>query len=139
MTPEQMYNEAVLLNSKGRHAVPASYFKLAAVSAAEHFIDIKKTTVRGAIFIEGDERGLLELSYDSVEMREDVIELARGPRSYFRPEYFGWSVTLPIEYNATVLSAGDLVELLEESGQEIGIGRRRPEEKGTHGTFTMLS
>jgi len=53
----------------------------------------------------------------------------------YRPEFDPWSVDLEIKYNAAVLSAEQIVNLVNLAGFSVGVGDWRPEKSGTHGTF----
>jgi hypothetical protein len=136
MTPEEMFEQARIYNDDGFDCVPAAYFKLAAVDAADAFASMSKAAVRGALFVGGD---FVPIDYERVDRREDVIELKKGERTYGRPEYHGWSCQLQLEYNGGILKPEDVIELFEKAGTMIGIGRRRPQESGEFGMFTVLA
>jgi hypothetical protein len=143
-SPEQMLEDARIKDARGNDAVYAAYFKAAVVRAAELLDELPKTVVRGALFV-GDPpaaRGrqdelVVALEYDEMVARKDTVELAGGAFDFYRPEYRGWRCRLPIHVNASVLRPEQTLMLFEVAGARVGIGRRRPEENGTFGTFEV--
>jgi len=133
--PEAEYLAARYIDEKDQHCVPAIAFKSAIVSAARFADDLKMTVLRGAIFVVGDR---LPLNYERVVMREDMVRIGMGTADLrYRPEYFGWSVDLPIEFNSQVLSAAQVLHLIKLAGFAVGICEWRPERDGQHGRFDV--
>ena len=133
--PEADFHGAKYIDAQGRDCVPALAFKNAIVSAARFSEDMKMTVLRGAIFVVGD---LLPIDYESCVMREDTVRVGMGTADLrYRPEYTGWSIDLPIEFNSSVISASQVMNLIKLAGFAVGICEWRPERDGQHGRFDI--
>lgn len=138
--PEKEYQASLYKNSKGKVAFPALAVKQAIVSAARNVDGLPMTILRGAVFIKGDEDGLIEVIYPKGDliMREDVVRIGMGSADLrYRGEIRNWSMKLPIEFNADVLSTEQILNLLQTAGFACGLGEWRPERNGESGTFTI--
>ncbi len=49
----------------------------------------------------------------------------------------GWSLKVPIDYDESYVSAGDLVEYIRRAGRSVGLCEWRPERGGEYGMFTI--
>lgn len=118
---------------KARFGFPACAFKAAAVDAGfQQGALAKKTTARGAFHIIGD---MVEIN-GIPEMREDMCRIAMGTADIrYRGEFKQWSAVLTIRYNPKVMSAEQIVNLLNIGGFACGIGEWRPSRDGSFGTF----
>ncbi len=98
-----------------------------------------KTTARQAFRIYPEEgSGSLMVIQGRPHMRTDPVRLPNGSADIrHRGEFDPWAVTVRMEYNARVLSAEELVGLLEVAGFGVGIGEYRPEKNGDRGTFRV--
>lgn len=111
---------------------PAIAFKVAAVDACSYCDGITKVAARGTFHVDGD---LIEIN-GTPEMREDMVRIGMGTADLrYRAEFKEWSVTLPVRYNARVLSAEQVVNLFQIAGFAVGVGEHRPQKDGTWGTF----
>lgn len=140
--PEEDYKESLyfLRGSTTKTGFPASGFKNAMVSACTFTEGITKVLSRGAFFVLGD---IIPIEGAQPQMREDVVRLqgmGRPADIRFRGEYVPpWSCTLDIRYNARVISAEQIVNLLNIAGFSVGIGEWRPERNGSYGMFVVKS
>lgn len=133
--PVADFEGAKYLDAKKRDCVKASFFKNAIVSACRYAEDMKMTVVRGALFVEGD---LLPIKHRECVMREDPVIVGMGTADLrYRPEYRDWSVELVISYNANVLSAEQVYNLVRLAGFSVGICEWRPEKNGDFGRFDI--
>ncbi len=117
----------------GKIGIPATAIKSAIVSAARNIEGLAMTLLRGAIFVEGDESGLVEAKYNKLLMREDVCRtsgIGRTPDLRYRGELQGWSAKFTIRFNGDVLSAEQVVNLLSTAGFACGLLEMRPEKTG---------
>lgn len=141
--PHACFMEAKHLDKNGKDAVPVLAFKNAIVSAARYADDLKMTVLRGALFVHGDTRGengeqLVTLNFADCIMREDTVRIGMGTTDLrYRPEYHDWSVDLVIEYNSSVLTPSQIVNLVNLAGFSVGICEWRPERDGQHGRFAV--
>ena len=112
---------------------PAVAFKSAAVDACSHVDGITKVVARGAFHIN---EALLKIEGDEPTMREDMVRLAMGVADLrFRGEFKQWKVTIPLRYNASVISTEQIVNLFNTGGFAVGIGEMRPARNGSFGMF----
>lgn len=141
--PNACFTEAKYLDRNGKDAVPVLAFKSAIVSAARYADDLKMTVLRGALFVHGDTRDengehLVTLKYSDCIMREDTVRINMGKTDLrYRPEYHDWSVELVVEYNSSVLTPAQIVNLVNLAGFSVGICEWRPEKNGQHGRFVV--
>jgi hypothetical protein len=75
-------------------------------------------------------------------MREDMVRtsgIGRTPDIRFRGEVRGWSATIPVEFNADVVSLDQVVNLLAIAGFSVGLLEMRPDKTGfDYGTFSVV-
>ncbi len=137
--PEKEFEAAKYLNSKGKISFPALALKQALVAAARNVDGLPMTLLRGAVFFKGDEDdGLIVVKHKKCIMREDIVKLnGRTADLRYRPELKKWSMDLVIEYYADVLSADQVLSLLQIAGRTCGLGEWRPERNGDYGMFTI--
>lgn len=117
----------------GQYGFPAAAFKKAMVSACRFVDGMAMTVARGALHVMGD---IIPLTYDELKMREDTVVLNGRTRDLrYRGEFRGWSAELTILYDASVVSAEQVVNLLNRAGFGVGVGDWRPEKNGSFGMF----
>ena len=138
--PEQEYKDSYYYNSENKISIPAISIKQAMVGAARNIEGVTMTLLRGAIFVVGDKDGLIPLTYKEERMRTDTVTVGmRGADLRFRGEVIDWETKFVIKYNADVLSAAQVINLLAIAGFACGIGEWRPEKNGDKGTFEVVS
>jgi hypothetical protein len=127
---------------KARYGVPASGIKNALVSACRFVDGMQMTFARGAFHVMEDAGGLVEISYDTMRMREDTVRL-NGPGSpldiRYRPEFTEWSLVCVVRYNAAAISPEQIVNLANVAGFSIGLCEWRPERDGSYGMFEVVT
>lgn len=117
---------------------PAQGFKNAMVGACRLLPGvIKMTEARGAFHVLGYNGGeLVEIeSIDGPNMREDVVRIQMTTDLRYRAEFKKWKANLVIEYIATVISAEQLMVMVNLAGFGSGAGDWRPERDGPFGRF----
>lgn len=130
--PHEECEAATYRTEDGELAFPAIAFKKAAVTACSHVEGITKVLARGAFHVMGE---LVEIEGEA-KMREDMVRIAMGTADLrYRPEVFPWRCTLDIRYNANVISAEQVANLLNTAGFAVGIGEGRPERDLMWGLF----
>lgn len=138
--PQQEFKDSIYRNSKGKVSFPAIALKQAIVSAARSVDGLPMTVLRASIFVRGDESDLIEVKHKELRMREDTVKIGQGTTDLrFRGEVTGWTMDLPIEFNSDVVSAEQVLNLLQIAGFSNGLGEWRPERNGNYGTFTLAT
>lgn len=136
--PESEIEEAYykIPGQDGAYGFPAVAFKAAAVRAAKSVPDMAMTDARGFFFVKADYHQLVPLRYDRIEGVEDIVRIGRGVADLrYRPYFHGWEVDLEIEYNASIVSAEQIILLFDIAGFSVGVGDWRPEKDGPYGRF----
>lgn len=136
--PEAEYLAARYVNKRGEDCILARAVKKAMVNAGG-FVDAYKSHIRGAVFVLGE---LIPIKCKERVQREDVVRLAGQQRPAdlrYRPEYREWTAAIPMQFDEGILSAEQVVNLLERAGFSIGIGDWRVECNGDFGRFGVSS
>lgn len=129
--PERDYEESLYRLTDGRCGFPAVGVKAAAIRGAKALGMVMSDT-RAAFHVEGD---LLPINGEP-RMREDMVRIGMGTADIrYRGEFVDWSIDLPITYNARMVSAEQIVAMLDAGGFGTGIGEWRPEKDGQFGRF----
>lgn len=128
--PEKPTEEDI---ANARFGFPAQAFKACAIDAGfQQGIIPKKTTAKGAFHVLGE---MVEIN-GHPQMREDPVTVGMGKADLrYRGEFNDWSAVLTIKYNPRVMSAEQIINLLNFGGFSNGVGEHRPEKNGDHGTF----
>ena len=123
----------------GEIGLPALWIKQSTVAAARNIADMPMTILRGNIFVEGREQdGLIPVKYTGLQLREDIVRIGRGSTDLrYRGQLNGWETEITVRFNADVLSAEQVVNLLKIGGYSCGIGEWRPQRSGDFGTYTV--
>lgn len=115
---------------------PCVAFKAAAVGACRFVDGAKMTEARGAFHVVGE---LAEITGSLPTMREDMVRVGMGTADIrYRGQFKSWSTKLTVEYNASVISPSQIVNLFNLAGFGIGVGEWRPEKDGSYGRFHVL-
>jgi hypothetical protein len=132
--PEQDFRESLYRMPDGKGCgVPSLAFKNAAVTACTSLgKSITKVQARQAFHVIGE---LVRIEGEP-SMREDMVRVGMGTADIrFRGEFLKWACILEVRYNARVLSAEQIVNIINTSGFAVGICEWRPECNGAHGMF----
>lgn len=118
--------------AQGTFGFPCVAFKAAAVGACRFSDGIKMTEARGAFHVVGE---FAEID-GTPTPREDMVRIAMGTADIrFRGEFKTWMTELTVDYNASVLSPEQIVNLFNLAGFGVGVGEWRPEKDGSYGRF----
>lgn len=129
--PERDYQESMYHLPDGSKGFPAVGIKACAIRGAKA-LDMVMTDMRAAFHIEGE---LLSIKGEP-RMREDMVRVGMGTADIrYRAEFPEWSIDLPISYNARLVSAEQIIAMLDAGGFGTGIGEWRPEKDGQFGRF----
>ena len=122
--------------TNGRYGFPTSGFRLACKDAART-TDMAMTLAK-LTFLPLVE--LVPIHCCEVRTRIDKVggtTPGKPSTACVRAEFHGWSVDLPIEYDADFTSLEVIVNLLQRAGRCIGVGAWRPACGGLHGRFRV--
>lgn len=129
--PEADYEACFYRTEDGGYGFPAIGVKAAMVGACR-FVDMKMTEARGAFHIDCEMLPVI----GEPRPREDMVRVGMGTADIrYRPEFVAWKIPTPIKFNASVISAEQVANLLNTAGFAIGIGEWRPERNGQYGRF----
>lgn len=129
--PEQDYEDSIYRLPDGGCGFPSVGVKACAIRGAKGLGMVMSDT-RAAFHVEGD---LLTIKGDP-QMREDMVRVGMGTADIrYRAEFPTWHIDLPITYNARIVSAEQIVAMLDAGGFGTGIGEWRPEKDGQFGRF----
>jgi hypothetical protein len=140
--PQTEYEAAIYRLEDGTPGFPATAFKLAATRAAS-FFGFKMTEFRPLTFFGGSGVDQLVPIIGEPKMREDIVRVGGKGKgtgtmdTRWRAEFWPWSAKLTIRYISSVMTAEQVVNIINASGMN-GIGEWRPEKDGTFGTFRVV-
>ena len=131
--PEQDFEDSLYEFPGGGYGFPAIAFKNAAVTACTSLgKSITKVAARQAFHICGE---LVKIE-GTPAPREDMVRVGMGTADIrYRGEFPEWSCTLTIRYNARVLTAEQISNMLNTAGFAVGVGEWRSEKDGSFGLF----
>lgn len=133
--PEADYEACFYKTETGAYGFPAIGVKAAMVSACR-FVDAKMTVMRGAFHIDCE---MLTVVGDP-RPREDMVRVGMGTADIrYRPEFVEWRIPVTVKFNASVISAEQIANLLNAAGFGVGIGEWRPEKNGSYGRFHVAA
>lgn len=133
--PERDYEESLYRLADGSCGFPAIGVKASAIRGAKGLGMVMSDT-KAAFHIDGD---ILKIAGEP-HPREDMVRIGMGTADIrYRGEFTEWSIDLPITYNARMVSAEQIVAMLDAGGFGTGIGEWRPEKDGQFGRFHVES
>jgi len=125
--PEQDYQDSLYPHPEGGYGFPAVAFKAAAVGACRAIDGVTMVQARGAFHIIGE---LVKIDGEP-RPRQDMVRIGQGTADIrFRGEFPEWKATFTVRYNASVLSAEQVIHLFNTAGFHVGVGENRPEKSG---------
>lgn len=135
--PEEDFRESLHITPDGRHGFPTVGIKSSAVTACTSISSMTKISARQAFHVEGD-YAIIEGSEPT--MREDMVRVGMGTADIrYRGQYWPWRATITISHNRNVLSAEQILTLLNTAGFGVGLGEWRPERDGQFGRFHVAT
>lgn len=136
---EEEYEAATHKDEEGRFGIPCAAFRTACVDACRA-TGMMMTRLKIALFVEPDAfdvgdatplvhiHGQRECYQASVRNESGVVDLRA------RPMWRKWHAIVRVRFDAGMITASDVVNLLDRAGQQIGVGEGRPFSKKSCGT-----
>lgn len=151
--PHEDFQQSLYRIEGGGYGFPSVAFKAAAVTACTSVAGITKVAARQAFHVVGEQsavRGafngalmrmdLVRILGSEPEMREDMVRVGMGTADIrYRGQFWPWHATVRVRFNANVLSAAQIINLLNNAGFGVGIGEWRPEKDGQFGMFHVAT
>jgi len=119
--------------------IPAGAFRAAMIAACRRVDGLPMTQAKGAFFIIADGRdetdGTPLIRIDGKAVHDTrPVRLESGVADLRnRPRYDSWACELKIQFDADLLSANDVVNLLSRAGATVGVGELRPQGPNSYG------
>lgn len=129
--------------------IPAGAFRAAMIAACRRVEGLPMTVAKGAFFIIADGRDetdgtpLIRIEGKAVHDTRPVRLESGVADMRNRPRYDTWACNLKIQFDADLLSANDVANLLARAGSTVGVGELRPQGPnsfgGDFGTWRVTS
>lgn len=121
----------------GNVGFPADGFARGMTEVA-HKLGLFKKDVRSAVRVLGN---IIPISYKKKVTNESWGKSSGrtgAPLLIIRPEFQDWSCTLRIRYDASSISAEQIINLLNLAGFHCGLGSWRPQRSGSYGMYEVV-
>lgn len=126
--------------TKNKYGIPAVAFKKGMVRAGK-LCGYDMTDTMCAFFVCTEVGRYIPIKGSKPILHEDIVRQQGGqkmPTPRYRAEMLEWSATLRIEYDAGLISAESVVELLNHAGFRVGAGDKRKEKGFEHGGYEVV-
>ena len=140
--PEADYKESLYPMPDGGFGFPVIAFKNAAVTACTSVEGVTKVAARQAFRVGGtlDGAELVKIEGADPEPREDMVRIGMGTADIrYRGQFVHWWTKVRVRFNASVLSAEQIVNLFNTAGFGVGVGEWRMEKDGQFGCFHVAT
>jgi len=135
--PDRDFRESLYVLEDGSYGFPIIGFKAAAVTACTSIGSMTKVAARQAFHVDGE---FAIIEGDEPKMREDMVRVGMGTADIrYRGEFKNWFTTIAVKYNANVMSAEQILNLMQTAGFAVGVGEWRPEKDGQFGRFHVAT
>jgi hypothetical protein len=133
---QECFEQAQYKSEDGWNGIPSTAFRAAMVSACRT-VGITMTRAKLAFRILDDgfdateRKGLVRITKGEPQYYESMMRNATGVADIrARPLWeAGWQAVVRIMYDADMLAAKDVVNLLSRAGAQVGIGEGRPDSR----------
>ncbi len=134
---EDKYETKKHFTDDGKIGFPSTGFMKGMTEVAPYLDGLDKKKVRGSVRILGD---IIPISFKE-EIKDikwgKTSGISKAPRKIIRPKFTDWSCKLEIVYNATNISAEQIINLINWAGFQMGVGGFRPEHSGIFGQYEV--
>jgi hypothetical protein len=143
------FKESQHISVSGWNGIPCTAFRAAMIDACRT-VKLEMTQTKMAIFVipDGfdvdDGTPLVRLFANAPEQMESLVKNANGSADIrVRAMWREWSADVTVEFDADMITANSVVNLLDRAGRQVGVGEGRPFSKKSvgqgWGTFTVVS
>jgi len=147
-TPQEEAESSVYRDKQGRIAFPTpAISRILRDSGTNHKVKGTRRSVRfvvpaavrliGDLILVTNGDGKTSVDSYSVDTRSTVNPSTKGRHLCHRARFEHWSMRLQLTVNETLLHPDLVKQLLQEGGEQLGIGSFRPEKGGPFGCFTV--
>lgn len=139
LTLEEKIRRCIHKMDDGTIGFPVSGFHKGMVECAPYLQNVSKKLVKGAVKIIGDKNSpLMTIKYKKMTPQEDHAPLPMVAGNITaRPRFDGWNCKLHVQFNASQISAEQIVNLLNLAGFHMGLGDWRPSSPKSAGSYGM--
>lgn len=133
---EDKVEAKIWYTEEGNVGFPASAFMKGMVEVAP-YLDMYKKTVLSGVRVNG---GIIPIEFKKQKLNTTygrTSGISKSPRKIIRPEFTDWSCTLNIVYDASILSAEQVINLINRAGFHMGLGGYRPQCSGSYGQYEV--
>lgn len=145
---DQEFADAQHIGPDGWNGIPASAFRAAMIDACRT-VGMQMTKAKMAVFIvqDGldvrDGTPLVRLNAPAPERMDAPVRNDNGSVDIrVRPMWRQWEADVTIEFDADMITAESVLNLLDRAGRQVGVGEGRPYSKSSvgqgWGTFTVI-
>ena len=153
-TTRQIAEEFVYTDAQGLVVFPgAAITTMMRQAGSNHKIPKSRKSVKGIVpaavrmtedsieiyRVSGAAWARMTLQDFEVDSRPVVVPATKGRVMAHRPIFERWGAKFVLRINTSLISEALVQKLLEEGGEQLGIGAFRPERGGTFGTFRVVS
>lgn len=125
-------------NGKVVYGHPKEAFVEAVASAGYRVGQFKSLKEVRAVFKVATPHDLVPIESPAPETDRRMGRIKGTFTVVYRPKYWPWEMTLPIEFDRGVLTEEQVIRLIQDAGRCIGVGSYRIENKGAFGSFEVI-
>jgi hypothetical protein len=146
---EDDFLQAQHISVAGWNGIPCPAFRAAMIDACRT-VGMVMTRAKMAVFVlpdgfdKDDGTPLVRIIGDAPERTESLVRNDNGGADIrIRPMWREWEADISLEFDADMITASSVVNLLDRAGRQVGVGEGRPYSKNSvgqgWGTFTVVS
>ncbi len=140
--------QAQHIDQDGCNGIPAPAFRAAMIDACRT-VGLVMTKAKMSVFVlpDGFDRDdgtpMVRIISEPPERMESLVRNDNGSADIrIRPMWRNWEAVLGLEFDADMITASSVVNLLDRAGRQVGVGEGRPFSKNSTGqgwgTFTVV-
>ena len=132
------YKQAMHISTDGWIGIPAGAIRAAMISACR-LVGFKMTLAKLSVFVAADGYDKVDgVPLIRIEGKPEAIEMAVRNQTgvidlRVRPMWREWEAVVKINYDADQFTVGDVTNLLQRVGLQVGLGEGRPDSRESAG------